>query len=507
MSLILKISFNEDIRRISLERNPSFEEVTILIKQLFGLRSEILVKYEDDEKDLVTVTSDMELKEAVALAAKAHNNVLRLFVSERKAQKAEEKPSANPAGFAQYLDPDTLLATLTITPDKLGEVMGLLQGLGVGSSSEKKPIEVLKLAKDLVGTVPWLQELLDTVIKGEEAKAPSNNTNNNNNNNNFNPHFGRSGRRGGCHRFGGDNQGPVHFGVVCDGCNQSPLVGQRFKCTVCPDYDLCEKCNAKGAELHNHPMENIQPKWRNSRMPREGNGCPFRERRNCAPKEEEQPKGALSAVFVQTVATADEAVIANGAEFTKIWKISNNGNVAWPEKTVLSFVYGDRLGAPAAVQLSNAVAPGAEADVAVTMVAPSAVGKYSNYWRLCGPEGSFFGPPLWARITVEEPEILKPVPVEPIPVVEAKPSVVEPAVPAQPLYPVIPAVVVEPVVPAPAPAPAPVVVEPIPVVPQETDAERFAVGSLKAMGFGGDLLAVVRRNRGDIDAAINELLG
>ncbi|XP_072487342.1 sequestosome-1 isoform X3 [Notamacropus eugenii] len=37
----------------------------------------------------------------------------------------------------------------------------------------------------------------------------------------------------------------VHPNVVCDGCN-GPVVGNRFKCTVCPDYDLCSTCEGKG---------------------------------------------------------------------------------------------------------------------------------------------------------------------------------------------------------------------------------------------------------------------
>jgi hypothetical protein len=240
-------------------------------------------------------------------------------------------------------------------------------------------------------------------------------------------------------------------------------------------------------------------------MPRDGNGCPFR--RNCAPKEDEQAKGTLSGVFVQTVSVPDDSVIVAGAEFTKTWKIRNNGNVAWPENTVLSYVYGDRLDSPAAVQLPNAVAPGEEVDASVTMVAPSNVGKFSNYWRLCGPEGNFFGPPLWARISVEEPEAPKSAPVEPP---APAPIVVEPIVPVQPLYPVV-----EPVQPQPPVLPpvvvAPVIEEPKAVapapVPEATDVERFAIGSLKAMGFEGDLLPVIRRNRGDIEAALNELLG
>ncbi|KDO34796.1 hypothetical protein SPRG_00857 [Saprolegnia parasitica CBS 223.65] len=34
----------------------------------------------------------------------------------------------------------------------------------------------------------------------------------------------------------------VHRNVRCDGCNQSPVVGYRFKCSICPNYDLCAGC-------------------------------------------------------------------------------------------------------------------------------------------------------------------------------------------------------------------------------------------------------------------------
>ena len=48
------------------------------------------------------------------------------------------------------------------------------------------------------------------------------------------------------------NSKPVHKGVVCDGCGMNPIVGIRYKCYTCPDFDYCEKCEAeKGAE-HGH---------------------------------------------------------------------------------------------------------------------------------------------------------------------------------------------------------------------------------------------------------------
>ncbi|CAJ1441160.1 unnamed protein product [Effrenium voratum] len=43
-----------------------------------------------------------------------------------------------------------------------------------------------------------------------------------------------------------------HLGVTCDGCH-SPVVGPRFKCKSCADYDLCGACYAKKGEVHSGP--------------------------------------------------------------------------------------------------------------------------------------------------------------------------------------------------------------------------------------------------------------
>ena len=38
------------------------------------------------------------------------------------------------------------------------------------------------------------------------------------------------------------NNKAVHYGVWCDGCQQGPIVGTRYKCLQSPDYDLCQRC-------------------------------------------------------------------------------------------------------------------------------------------------------------------------------------------------------------------------------------------------------------------------
>ncbi|CAF3110382.1 unnamed protein product [Rotaria sp. Silwood2] len=49
-----------------------------------------------------------------------------------------------------------------------------------------------------------------------------------------------------------------HVGVQCDGCN-GPVIGFRYKCFVCPDYDLCEKCSSAGIHSEHNMIKITKP--------------------------------------------------------------------------------------------------------------------------------------------------------------------------------------------------------------------------------------------------------
>jgi hypothetical protein len=50
----------------------------------------------------------------------------------------------------------------------------------------------------------------------------------------------------------------IHPNVICDGC-EKPLVGRRFKCLVCDDYDLCSVCESAGFHPEHNMVRVVRP--------------------------------------------------------------------------------------------------------------------------------------------------------------------------------------------------------------------------------------------------------
>merc|ERR1719301_494707 len=123
------------------------------------------------------------------------------------------------------------------------------------------------------------------------------------------------------------------------------------------------------------------------------------------------PPMKLAARFVRDVSIFDGTQVSPGVAFTKIWRIKNVGEVAWPPGTKMLFVGGDQMTTEMAVPLARAtpVQPGEEVDVAVEMIAPAELGRYLGYWRLVGPHGKRkFGQRVWCHVQVVDPSAAVP---------------------------------------------------------------------------------------------------
>lgn len=115
----------------------------------------------------------------------------------------------------------------------------------------------------------------------------------------------------------------------------------------------------------------------------------------------------LSAEFIEDRSIVDGQVVSGGAEFAKVWRMRNDGLVAWPHGTTISFVGGHSMLAKSdAIHcvINGDFTPGKEIDVEVEMKAPENPGRYISYWRLKTPEGEAFGARVWCDIAVAELE-------------------------------------------------------------------------------------------------------
>jgi len=77
-----------------------------------------------------------------------------------------------------------------------------------------------------------------------------------------------------------------------------------------------------------------------------------------------------AASFVRDVTIPDGTAIDAGDDFTKTWRLMNAGTCSWTTAYSLVFVSGDRMHAPANIDMPGRVNPGQTVDLSVKMSAP-----------------------------------------------------------------------------------------------------------------------------------------
>lgn len=423
-TLICKIAHGEEIRRFTdLKDNVTYTIVHDRAKELFAIATPFQFQYKDDEDDMITMSTDVEMAEAVQLAVSREPAVLRLFIklegSTNTCQQTDSFSSASaektdlPAIFKSLEAglPD-LLKNLPEIASKMAENMAATchvgmppmkcrskcDGFGYGDANVHPGVMCDKSGQcpivgnryKHVGQNYDLCEVEFNKLPAEEqakfVKVP--------------PPFGKVPPPFGKWASPEPKQIP-HWGVTCDKSGQSPIVGNRFH-LLGHDYDLCEaEFNKLPAEEQDKfekipPPTDCRPSCRGWRGTHNGWGH------------------KLAARFVADVAVFDGTEVAPSTPFTKIWRLKNVGECPWPPGTKLLFVGGDQMSAELTVPLtSKMVLPGEEVDVAVDMVAPAELGRYVGYWRLVGPLGRRkFGQRIWAHIQVVDPKATSVTPEE-----------------------------------------------------------------------------------------------
>jgi hypothetical protein len=111
--------------------------------------------------------------------------------------------------------------------------------------------------------------------------------------------------------------------------------------------------------------------------------------------------------FEKDVTIPDNTVLTAGQEFTKTWRLRNDGTCSWNSNYAIVFDHGESMNAPPSVPLTTgSVAQGEAVDVSVDLIAPDDPGTYQGYWKLRNPAGQNFGlgkdrdKDFWVKIQV-----------------------------------------------------------------------------------------------------------
>lgn len=438
MPFVLKVAYLNDTRRVTLENPPNFAELVATIKSLVpNLPSpEFAIKYLDEDEDAVTISTDLELLEAIR--ATKGSNILRLTIQPKSSQPTST--ATRGTGSSSVFDPLAALpeisAFLTKTlngsqrAEAFPDLVNLFQNLGInttttsttsttttGTSNLNPPQQQLQqilaqVEKFIRKTVPpdllqnfapELVKLLPQLFSSAPVNTPASTSSS--------PMVSSpvSDRK--------EEEKPkpeIHYGVICDIC-EGPINGVRYKCSSCYDFDLCESCESKpNSHDPTHILLKIQ-KPTNFGFGT-GRGCPYMRPENpnninnnsvCSnrpwnrgSRKTAQQSGFL-ARFVSDVTVPDGITLAPGQNFVKIWRLRNEGQIPWPEGACLEYVGGDKLSKSNSVMVP-AVLPSEEIDIAVEMTSPVKPGRYVSFWKLCHVDGSRFGQRVWVDIFVLE---------------------------------------------------------------------------------------------------------
>jgi len=208
--LVLKVKVESDIYRYSFTERPSFEELCNVILPKSKCNT-FTIKYIDDEQDQISLTNERELEEAWIFGCNLNPAILRITLIPKLRGRVISARNLEKRGFRLNTDHPTFLHNA-----------------------------ICDLCKDRIAGIRYKcmecpdYDLCQQCISKRESEHAA-----------------------GHHNFkliGGWKRCQRKWTIICDGCN-STIEKDGFKCTNCPDYDLCSECYTKKNELHDSNHE------------------------------------------------------------------------------------------------------------------------------------------------------------------------------------------------------------------------------------------------------------
>jgi hypothetical protein len=213
----------------------------------------------------------------------------------------------------------------------------------------------------------------------------------------------------------------VHENVRCDGCNSFPIIGDRYKCTICNNFDFCQTCESKFYVEHNHPFLKIRnPEsapskiitiLRDDEANTKDDFFSFKKVNNtinqyinkaveniesiASIENINQLFGAKDRKKLSSTGTKRTYIETtnNRTNLRKTFKLINNGSEAWPKPCFFTCLSEQVFIQVCSVPIRVRVEPGKETNVEIVFDLGNVPcqGEYETVWRLQDEKREFFG--------------------------------------------------------------------------------------------------------------------
>lgn len=381
-SLSLKLQLGNELRKISKSPETLFELQSI-ISNLFS-RENLQITYQDEEGDFISVTTDAELKDLIS--KNKGKPSLKLILKEQSEDSIYDRIQFLRQSIIQNIcsdnvsNPEVLVDeshssvqsfdSITEKPQSIVEIP-IVEKKQEVKEEEKVPVVEVKSKKD---------QKKPKEKKEPKAKKP------------------KKAQKAPPKPKIQDNFEPiVHQNIICDECNVGPIVGIRYKCTVCHDFDLCQNCEE--ISNHMHPLVKIRIPMKTGAAPMcgpfGGQPCgpfgPFGGQ-SCGPHpfKLDSMKNFLAGpikeiikkkyrVKVKSQRFPNYPAVVPGGYMKLTWEIKNKGKMVWPEGTKVIMHRGDFACEDVVLRK---VEPGETATVEVVAKLPLVEGECKGTWHL-----------------------------------------------------------------------------------------------------------------------------
>jgi len=199
-----------DIRRLRVPTTIAYEDLINKIKDTQNwIQDGVTFKYVDEENDLVQFSSNEEWQIALDSLNEKADKVLRVRVSApNPVREHHREPWGGCGGWRRRQTECPFFAQ------------------HCGQQDWQKIFDAAK---------PFVDSLIETLQQNATTENNSQETDN---------------------KKESENQPLIrHFGVTCDGCDQENIIGDRYKCADCPDFDYCGNCYNKPVMRESHGAE------------------------------------------------------------------------------------------------------------------------------------------------------------------------------------------------------------------------------------------------------------